>query len=216
MVSLSNSLILITVVIIAIALAGCTASTGSSGNNTTSSQMVVSTVNTGPVETPQATPVPTPTVTATPTPTPVPPPISINGNVNIAGTVDSGNPEYAYRHDTAKFTIENTGGATLQKLVIVYEVDYNETAVSDSGTSLSEISLYTNTSIGTFNTGQSKDLTVAAPEYPAMVNSTVTITAVWQGGSLILYNTILYPNLSGGISPADAAALEEYGSANNP
>jgi hypothetical protein len=215
MVSLSSSLILIIVVIAAIALAGCAASTGSSGNNTTSSQMVVSTVNTGPVETPQATPVPLPTVTATPTPTPVPPTITI-ANVNITGTVDSGNPEYANRHDTATFTITNTGGATLQSLLIVYEVDTNQTFVSNSGTSSNIVPQYTNTTVGTFNPGDSKDLTITAPLYPAMVNANVTIWATWKGGSMILYNKMLYPNFSGGIDPADAAALDEYGSANNP
>ena len=207
-------IILLTIVITAIALSGCT---GSSGSGPSAKPMVVNTVGTGPaqVQVPQDTPVPTPMITATPTPTPVPPPISIS-NVNITGTVDSGAAQYADRHDTAKFTITNTGSATLQDLVIVYQVDTAETATSGAGTTSTDVPRYTNTSEGTLNPGDSMNLVVTAPLYPALLVANVTITAMWKGGSLVMYNTTLDPNFTGGINPADAEAVMQSGSAYNP
>ena len=207
-------IVLLTIVIIAITLSGCT---GSSGSGPSTKPMVVNTVGTGPaqVQVPQNTPIPTPTVTATPTPTPVPPPISVS-NVNITGTVDSGAAQYADRHDTAKFTITNTGSDTLQNLVIVYQVVTAETAVSGAGTSSTDVPRYTNKSEGTLNPGDSRDIVVTAPLYPALLQANVTIIAMWKGGSLAMYNTTLEPNFTGGINPADAEAVMQSGSAYNP
>ena len=206
--------VLIIILISVTALAGCI---GSSGSQASPNPMVITTVGTGPTQTPitQETPIPTPMTTATPTPTPVPPAISIS-NVNITGTVDSGAAQYAMRHDTATFTVTNTGQNVLQNLNIIYQVVTSETADGEAGTSSTDVAIYTNSSEGTLNTGASKDLVVKAPLYPALLQANVTIIATWRGGSLVLYNTTLEPNFSGGINPDDAEAVEEAGSANNP
>ncbi|AFD00805.1 hypothetical protein Mtc_2066 [Methanocella conradii HZ254] len=184
------------IMILAIAVAGCALPTSTENSD---KPLIVATI--GP-PTPTPTDVPEPTPTWTPTPTPVPPPpppISIY-DVNITGMVDSGSPYFALKHDTAKFRVKNTGNATLEDLIIVYTVAHPVTTSGPASTSTTMVLQQKNESIGKMSPGDVRNIIIKAPDYPAMVEANVTITAMWNGGSLELYSTTLKPGF-GNVAP---------------
>lgn len=187
------------IIILAIAVAGCALPTSTENSD---KPLIVATIG-PPTPTPTDVQEPTPMPTWTPTPTPVPPPpppISIY-DVNITGMVDSGSPYFALKHDTAKFLVKNTGNATLEDLIIVYTVAHPVTTSGPAGTSTTTVLQQKNESIGKMSPGDARSIVIKAPDYPAMVEANVTITAMWNGGSLELYSTTLEPDFSGGIAP---------------
>jgi hypothetical protein len=207
-----------------IAIAGCV----SSGNNT--GPKIVATVG-APTPIPTEPPEPTVGPTWTPTPTPVPPAVTLSGfslTVVINGdqrqwTGDpnkSGelNAQYATRQDTVTFNVQNTGDATLQSLVIIYKVSTPISVTDSSGrTSSTNFDQIKNSTIGTLKPGESRDITIVSPMYGAMLDANVTVTAIWNGGSLDLYMATLEPNFSSGTTytPANDLSVRMYGSAYN-
>jgi hypothetical protein len=217
------SFIVLAVLIMAIALSGCSSPEVSNGK-----PLVVATIG-APTPVPTEPPEPTPGPTWVPTPTPVPDPISLTTEVKLEGVINgdqrpvSGDPNdslqlnarYATRQDTARFTVKNTGDAPLEGLSIVYVLEVSMTTVGNGQYSTTVIPKSTVVDVGTLNRGDTKDLVILSPVYEAMQEVNMTIIAKWDNGTFQLYRATLEPDLSGGISQSDIIAVMTYGSANN-
>jgi hypothetical protein len=221
---LKTSFIILTVMVMAIVLSGCTSSSPDAGK-----PLVVATVG-GPTPIPTDLPEPTPGPTWVPSPTPRPPPVTLSDfviTVKINGDQKpiSGDPsqdlqvnaQYAVRQDTAKFKIQNTGDATLNNLDITYQLA-TPTSFIDPYNGQTSITYKTQTtpqSLGTLNPGDTRDITIVTPLYGAMLEANVTISAKWDGGSLDLFRTTLEPNFQSGtnFNPTNQLEVKMYGSA---
>ena len=178
--------------------------------------------------TPRPTEPPEPTIgpTWTPTPTPVPPPLTLSDfNLEIRLNADTQkwtqepdqqqiNAIYATRMDRATFTVTNTGTETRKNLVIVYDVAYPITKIDSQG----RISNTTNhasveTKRGTLDPGGYVEVTINSPYFEAMITAELTITANWDGGSMVLYKATLEPKFTSGTvyTPANINFVKSYG-----
>ncbi len=210
-----------------IVVAGCVASSGDNNTNT-KTPMIVATVG-GPTPIPTEPPAPTVGPTWVPTPTPVPPIMTLSGFsiiVTINGDLkpisddpnqsEQENAQYAMRQDKVSFSVQNTGSNTLNNVVITYKV-VTPMSVIDSGQTFTTDYVQTkNVTLGTMTRGASKPITLESPLYGAMLTANVTVTALWDGGSLDLYKTTLQPSFNSGLSQSPPNDItREYGSAYN-
>lgn len=223
-----TSVIILSLITVALILSGCTSS--SSGDNARA-PMVVATVG-APTPVPTEPPEPTPGPTWVPTPTPRPPPVTLSDlkltvKINADQKPISGDPDqdlqlnaqYALRQDTAKFKVQNTGDATLNGLEIIYQL-VTPMSFVDSYSGQTSTTYWTQNktySIGVLKPGEARDIVLEAPSYGAMLEANLTITAKWDDGSLELYRATLESNLKAGsnINPANQQQVKMYGSANN-
>lgn len=221
MTSLKISAIPLILILAAVAMAGCTTS---SSDNKNSTPMVVAVVG-APTATPAPTmqyPTFTPIPTAAPTPTPVPQAVTAY-DVNITMTkIEGTNPLYASRQDTVTFIVKDTGDAELDGLSIAYQVGTPMNRTYNGQPVVSTYSQYTNTTIGTMKPGDEKTITLLSPLYAEYSEADVTITAVWNDGSLVLFNTKIQPSAIAGSppsgadtsgTPAGAGSVISYGAA---
>jgi hypothetical protein len=198
-----------------IALSGCASS---SGDNATTKPMYIVTVGTGPTDQPVLAPtdmpVPTPTATPVPTPTPVPEPVTLS-NLKIVFSVEGGQEpgsiQYAVRHDTATFTIADTGQVPLNDLSLIYEVDTH--LLLTDGSAIDDVQTTKPYSVGTLFAGDEKKITMEAPIYSALADVNMTITAKWRDGSLVVYKTFLKSNTSanGQLAPENNLITRSFG-----
>lgn len=213
MVDYKKLFVLLMLMLAVIALSGCASS---SGDNSTKPMYIV-TVGTGPTDQPQLptdTPVPTPTATPVPTPTPVPEPVTLS-NMNIAFSVEGGlepnTVQYAVRHDTATFTIADTGQTPLVDLSLTYKIDQLDVLTDGSIIHDPRNATYF---VGTIYAGDQKNITMQAPLYSAVADVNMTILAKWRDGSLVVYSTFLKSNTSatsGELAPENNLITRSFG-----
>ncbi len=210
-----------------IVIAGCVASSGDNNTNT-KTPLVVATVG-GPTPIPTEPPDPTVGPTWVPTPTPIPPQVSLSEfaiTVTINGDLkppsddpnDSlqENAQYAMRQDKVSFSVQNTGDATLNNVVITYKVVTPMSVIDSGQTFTTDYQQTKQVSLGTMTQGVYKDVTLESPLYGAMLAANVTVTANWDGGSMDLYKTTLQPSFNNGMSQSPPNDMTKtYGSADN-
>ncbi len=220
--------VIILLMIVAIALAGC-ASLTSSGNSATVNPMVVANTVGDPTPVPTDPPVPTQGPTWTPTPTPIPDPVTLS-KFNLVGTINGDqkkisddpnqgmavNAPYATRQDTANFTVKNTGSVVLEDLSIIYETDVPMTAVDSVGRSSTTVMPKNTTlDVGTLKPGDSRAIVIKSQLYGAMLEVNMSIIAKWKGGSFQLYHAKLDPSFTGGVMMGNPGEAMTAGSSNN-
>lgn len=215
----------IALMIAATVLSGCTSTNSTSPSPGTGGHVVVTVGAPTPVPT---EPEPTVSPTWVPSPTPKPPAVTLSdftatAKINGDQPPISGDPgqqyqldaQHAVRRDMADFKITNTGDATLKKLGIVYEMSVPMTSTYNGQTFVNYQTQHTTYDIGTLNPGDSRDVEIISPQYSAMSQANVTITAKWDGGSLELYKATLEQTLTSGntYNPVNTQQLMSYGAA---